>query len=68
MKEKLKDLAVQFLLKTNGRKTAIGIFLVVIGSIFEKFEPESGSIIQDIGWSIAGIGAAHKIVKGSKNE
>lgn len=62
----MKELLLNLLVKLNGRKTAIGLLLVVVGSVAEKvIDPATGEMIADIGWTITGLGTAHKIVKGA---
>lgn len=61
----MKDLIFNLFVKLDGRKTAIGLVLIVLGSILEKLiDPATGEAIADIGWGLTGIGALHKVVKG----
>lgn len=60
----MKDLLLSIFTKLDGRKTAIGLVLVLIGSILEKIDPASGQTVADIGWSVTGLGALHKVIKG----
>lgn len=49
----------------DGRKTAIGLFLYVVGGIISNLGyPETGGMIIEIGLSMTGIGALHKLWKG----
>jgi hypothetical protein len=57
----------------NGKKTAIGLLLVVLGDLLEKmpgvlsaFGADAavvGSFTKALGWIITGLGALHKVLK-----
>jgi hypothetical protein len=50
----------------NGRKMALGIALIVIGGYTGTIiDIATGDIISDIGWTVSGLGALHKLWKGT---
>lgn len=48
----------------NGYKTYIGLIVYGVGSVIQVYvDPQLGSLLMDLGKTIAGIGAIHKFVK-----
>lgn len=62
----MNDLIKGLFGKLDGRKTAIGLFLYVIGGVITNLGyPDVGTILVETGLTTTGLGALHKIWKGS---